>query len=627
MTANVNDIVGQMRQALAISDPDLDTSVGTTTRKIIDAVGESIAEGYLDQHMLSYVYDIDSKTDADLDTFTQAVGGISRLAAKRAVGTVTFVRSGSLTSTVLIPVNTQINSNTEPLVSVQTITGAVIQPGQTSVTVAVQAVVAGPSGNLPANTLRFLAQTIEGVGTVTNMQPLTGGVNQETDAELRERWKKTVFRSMAGTESMYLGVALDDPNVTAALVLGASRRRSEQVQISGGEATSTADDVAYVFPTGVFLGANLADNVLMLKDLDYSWDTVSNPPRVVINAGVTQYDTGVRDEDGNPVMESIEGAVLDLEYEYTPKSSRNDPDGSRFGTSTMSKVDVYLAGKRPKDAVQSVVFRSSQAFTNDSNATLYTGRFIRPDGSRPAASNVFIPLAFGPIISVPDTLTIGGSVYGRRGGPTSGITHPNAYEIVHDESPFGYTATSLFGLEFDSASLPANNTVFTVGANGAYLYDEVPRSVQAQVDRWRLVGVDAKAHAAREIELRVSVAIMYDRTASRSVTNSALDIAVAEYLSKVGLGGVVQISDIEQVVHNVAGVDNIRVLQASDYPTWTIGTTNTFDLGIQRVVNGQVVETYVTTAGRLKDLPFGDAEFPSLESVVKVVKAQNTFQA
>lgn len=627
MSRSLNDIVSQIRQALAVTDPDLDTSVGTTSRKIVDAFAESIAESYLDQHMLAYTYDIDSKVEGDLDTFTQSVGGLSRLAAKRAVGTVTFVRSGSLAATVVIPVNTQINSNTTPVVSVQTITGAVIQPNQTSVTVAVQAVVAGPEGNLAANTLSLLAQTIEGVATVVNMQPLTGGMSQETDSELRARWKKTAFRSMAGTESMYLGTALDDGSVTAAVVLGASKRRQEQVQVISMEATSVADDIAYTFPTGVFVGADLANNVLLLKDIDYSWDTSVNPPKIVFNAGVTTYDTGQKDGSGNPIRASLEGALIDLEFEYTPKASRNDPDGTRFGTSTMSKVDVYVAGQRPRSATQSVVFRSTYAFTGDTSSPLHTGKFVRLDGTRPTATNIFIPLAFGPIIAVPQSLTIGGQTYGLVGGPTVGIDHPSAYRVVHDDTPNGYGANSRFGLEFVAASLPANNTVFTMGANGSYLYDEVPRSVQAQVDRWRLVGVDAKVHSARQIALRFSVALMYDRNASKAVVDEAIDVAVSTHLGRVGLGGVVQVSDIENVIHNVAGVDNVRVLQASDYPSWTIGTTNSFNMGIQRMVSGAAVETYVTTPGRLRDVVFGDAEVPVMHSVIKVAKAQNTFQA
>lgn len=627
MSRSLNDIVGQMRQSLAVSDPDLDTSVGTTTRKIVDAVAESIAESYLDQHMLAYTYDIDSKVEGDLDTFTQSIGGISRLAAKRATGTVTFIRAGALTATVVIPTNTQINSNTDPVVAVQTMSGAVIQPNQTSVTVAVQAVVAGPEGNLAANTLTLMTETIEGVASVVNMNPMTGGMGQETDSELRARWKKTAFRSMAGTESMYLGTALDDANVTAAVVLGASKRRQEQVQVISGEATSVADDIAYTFPTGVYVGADLANNVILLKDIDYSWDTTVNPPKIVFNPGVSTYDTGKKDGSGNPIRAALEGALLDLEFEYTPKASRNDPEGTRFGTSTMSKVDVYVAGQRPKSATQSVVFRSTATFSSDPTASMATAKFVRLDGSRPTAGNIFIPLAFGPIIAVPQSLTIGGATYGLVGGPTAGITHPSAYRVVHDDTPNGYTATSRFGLEFNTASLPANNTVFTMGANGSYLFDEVPRSVQAQVDRWRLVGVDAKVHAARQIALRFSLALMYERNASKAVVDEAIDVAVSTYLGRVGLGGVVQVSDIENVVHNVSGVDNVRVLAAADYPGWTIGTTNTFNLGIQRVVGGSVVETYVTIPGRLKDIVFGDAEAPVLESIVKVAKAQNTFQA
>lgn len=627
MTSSHADIVEQMRQALAVTDPDLNTSVGTTTRKILDAVAESIAESYLDRHMLSYTYDVDSKVDGELDAFCQSIGGLSRLAAKRASGTVTFVRSGSTTSTVIVPVNTQINSDTTPVVAFQTVTGAVIQPGQTSVTVAVQAVVSGPESNLPANTLRLLAATIEGVGTVNNIQPLTGGKAQETDDELRARWKQTAFRSMAGTESMYLGLALDDVDVTAAVVLGASKRRTEQVQVVSGVAQSTADDIAYTFPTGVFVGANLANNVLMLKDVDYTWDVSTNPPRIVFNPSVTTYDTGEVDSGGNPIRASLENALLDLDFEYTPVASRNDPDGTRFGTSVMSKVDVYVAGQRARAATQSAVFRSTITFSSDPGATYAAAKFVRLDGTRPTAGAIFIPLAFGPIISVPDTLSIGGDTYGRVGGPTSGVTYPNSYRVVHDDTPNGYTATSRFGLEFVNANLPANNTVFTIGANGTYLYDEVPRSVQAQVDRWRLVGVDAKVHSARQIALRVSVAIMYDRSASRDATNDAIDRAVAAYLARVGLGGVVQVSDIENAIHNVAGVDNVRVIGTDDHPTWTGGTSNSFDLGIQRVVGGNVVQTYVTTGGRLRDVVFGDAEVPVLHSVVKVAKAQNTFQA
>lgn len=127
---------------------------------------------------------------------------------------------------------------------------------------------------------------------------MTGGTYQETDSELRTRWKTTAFRSNAGTESMYLGLALNDPYVTAALVLGASKRRREQVQIIGGAATSTAVDCVYAFPTGVYLGPNIDGGALLIRDVDYTWNTTFNPPRVVIAARLTTYDTGTVDSLG-----------------------------------------------------------------------------------------------------------------------------------------------------------------------------------------------------------------------------------------------------------------------------------------------------------------------------------------
>lgn len=628
MTKSLSDIIDQIRSTLAVTDPDLDTSAGSVTRKIIDAVGESIAESYLDQHMLSYTYDIDSKMEGDLDSFCQAVGGISRLAAKRATGSVTFTRSGTVSSTVVVPVNTQINSSASTVVSVVTVTSGTLLPGQTSLTLPVQAVIAGPEGNVAADALTILATAVEGVTAVTNLAPLTGGLAQETDSELRERWKRTVFRSMAGTEAMYLATALDDPNVTAANVLGSSKRRREQVQVATGVAATVVDDLAFAFPTGVFVGANIDGGTLMIKDVDYTWDTSVNPPQVVIDPSVSTYDTGEKDGSGNPVLAPIEGAILDVDFEYTPQASRNDPTGSRFGgSSIINRVDVWCAGKRAVAAQQSVVFSSAKRFSAVSTDPYPLAQFVRLDDTHPTNNNIFVPLAFGPILSVPDVLSIGGSTYGRVGAPTAGVTYPNAYRIVHRDDAFGYTATSLFGLEWDPANIPANGTVFTIGGNGTYTFNEVPRSVQAQVDRWRLVGVDAKAHAAKEVTLRFNLAVMYDRGANQDVVNEAIDLAISKHLGKVGLGGVVQASDIENAVHNVSGVDNVRFQVLSDHPGATYATRNTYDLGIQRVVTGTVTDTYISTSGWPIDIVYGDSETPAFESTRIAVKAQNTFKA
>lgn len=230
MATTQADIASQMKAALTASMPELDTSVGTPAAKILDAVAASIADAYVDNQLLTYTYDIDSKTDADLDGFCQLFG-IARLPAKRASGTVTFTRGSDNTdAAVFIPINFQITSSTDTGIIFQTITGATMDVGVTSTSVPIQAVGAGPAGNVGPNLINNMSSPIQGVANVTNLSATSGGLDQETDSALRARWKATVFRNMAGTEDMYLGIALNDPDCFAANVVTATKLVREQIR-------------------------------------------------------------------------------------------------------------------------------------------------------------------------------------------------------------------------------------------------------------------------------------------------------------------------------------------------------------------------------------------------------------
>ena len=52
--ASQSDVSSQIIAVLNASEPDLDTSVGSVTRKIIDAVAGSISSATLDSQMLAY---------------------------------------------------------------------------------------------------------------------------------------------------------------------------------------------------------------------------------------------------------------------------------------------------------------------------------------------------------------------------------------------------------------------------------------------------------------------------------------------------------------------------------------------------------------------------------------------
>jgi len=607
MATSQADIVSQMKAALAASLPELDASVGTPMGKILDAFAGTLADAYLDNQLLTYTYDIDAKTGADLDAFCQLFG-IARLPARRATGTVTFTRGSENTdSVVFIPINLQITSATETGIIFQTVTGATMSVGTTSVTVPVQAVDAGPEGNIGPNLLINMSSPIQGIASVTNTAATSGGMDQEADSALRARWKATVFRNLAGTEDMFLGIALNDPDCFSANVVTATKSIREQVQITGGTATSTVNDAKYVFGTPVFLGTDIDNGVVFINGHDYTF-TPTLPPVVTASSS-----TAIPD-----------GTICDLEYQYTPVASRSDP-----ANGILNRVDVWCAGTRAVAAQQSLVFRNTKTFgTSD----FPLANFTRPNGTAPTASNVFIPLAYGPILTVSPTVTIGSTTYGLAtaanpmGTVSGGVTY--AYQIVHDKTSNGWTPQSLFGLEWSAANLPPNNSVFTLGIDGGYTYNEVPTSIQKEIDSWRLAGTDVRAHQATSALLQFSFAIMYDRLSYPPQVNQSINAALSDWLNSLGLSATVQVSDVLQVVHNVPGVDNVRFLNGTDYPGFTVGTANNYAVGIQRLTTaGTVQASLVDSTGRPKDWNFTDSEIPQFGGCIFAQKAQNSFGA
>lgn len=613
MAVSREDIVSQMRDALLVSDPELDTSIGTPARKILDAVAASLADAYVENHVLSYAYDIDSKNDADLDSFCQLFG-IARIAARRAVGTVTFSRTGDLTATVFIPVGTEVASSADTAIVVTTVTGATLMPGTSSVTVPVQAVTAGPEGNLGAGMATLITSPIQGVNSVVNTAAFTGGMSRETDSELRTRWKSTVFRSLAGTEQMYRGVALDDADCYAVSVVGSSRTRSEILQVpASGNTVCEIEDARYIYSSPVQV--TRADGTPLVKDYDYTW-VPTNPPQIASLSSVFP----------------ASGELLTVEYQYLPTVSRNDP-----AENITNRVDLFVGGVRAQGAQASLVFRQAKKFQTVSTLDLYTGDWLRADQTRPETNNVYVPLPFGPIVTVPSTVKVGETTYGLAtkanpmGTVANGVTY--AYQIVHEDTVDGWTPSSRFGLEWHRTYLPADGTSFSVGGNGDYTYNEVPASVQDAVNRWRLAGIDAQVHQAKQRWLRFALGVMYTASSTGSVDSvqESIRSALSDYLNRMDFNSNVQISDILTVIHQVPGVDNCRLLHGGDVIGYSSANPNASVVGIQEIAPGAAPDSgalasHVEPAtGRTKDIYFRDDELPVLGGVVFKTLARNSF--
>lgn len=599
------DIAAKMVAALNASEPDLDTSIGTPVRKILDAVAESIAEGYTDQHLINYQYDVDSKIGGDLDDFC-ALFGITRIPAQRAQGVVVFSRPNDVyaqTTAVVVAPGTQALAQTNPLVYAQTIVAATLNPTQLSVDIPVQAVSAGPQGNVPAGLLNTIVTTVSGVTSCVNPAPMVGGSAQESDDQLRTRFKATVFRSLAGTQAMYQAVALavpQDPStptqhaISQANVIGSSKRYREQIQLVSGAATSTLVGAAYIFPNNVYCGVDIDAGNFLVQGANYGF-TPSNPTNRSDATAVVTAITGMPD------------GLYDLDFEYVPQSSRNDPGNTRFGTGSVNnRVDIYVNGAITDTATQSVAFSNSQRFNNTAGDKLNSAYYetSNPTAPQPVNNYIFVPLSFGPITSVPANMTISSINYVLGAD----------YWIVRRNDAFGLTPGSAYGLVWQTTRVPANGSAFSI----TYGYNRVARDAQDSVNQWRLVGTDAQVHVGRQVMLKFNLAIVFDRRYDPTAVKTNIDTALSVLCASVGFGGQMQVSDVLQTVHNVAGVDNVRFLTSTD-------DSVTYAMTRMSVYNGTTQVTVYQAGGRAIDVTLSDAHYPVFHSTRVITKAQNTF--
>lgn len=585
MSSDAASFAARMVDHLMVTDPELDTSVGTEPRKIIDMLAEQLAEISMDKDMLSYRFDIDSKVGADLDEFA-GMFGFTRFAARRAQGVVTLYRPSAAPQAIFIPAGTQVSTaSVENPQVFATVGPAWMARGTSNVEIPVRAVIGGSAGNLPANSLTILVNGVEDLSnSCINYAATTGGADEETDEALIARFKRTVFRSLAGTEDMYLGVALENDPVavssgtapTQAAVVGVASKWREQVQIESdgtGSATIPADNVKYVFEDSFVLGTDIESGQIFSQGVHYTVDTSSMPPTIQ--------------------SISLEpGEIYDLEFEYTSSASRNDP-----GAGISNRIDVWVNGENLVEAGETFTFNPSRTFSSDSDADLYNGKFVRLNtpGQSPAAGNPFTQLSYGPIHSFPDLLTIAGTEFRER----------EDYFIVHDDSAFGYGPTSRHGIEWVGTP-PMQDAQVGV----TYYYNHIPSAVEARIRRWRLVGTDARAHAGKAARLLPHFAIMYDRGSSLSRVNTAIFQALSRFMNSRGFGAQIQISDMLHVVSGVTGVDNVRLARSTDDPA---------QYGIEEVTaTGIRIRTWTT------DVLLRDDQMPVLHDVRLLPRAQNT---
>jgi hypothetical protein len=302
----------------------------------------------------------------------------------------------------------------------------------------------------------------------------------------------------------------------------------------------------------------------------------------------------------------VPDGVYELEYDYLPLASRNQPT---YGIT--NRIDMHVWGTREQTATETMVWKSQLVFSTDPDDTLYQGNFVRQDESAPDDGNFLIPYSFAPVMnpSLEGEITVGSDEF----------VEGTDYFLVQDNTPWGLSGRSLSGIEWVSSAnggptQPDEDSTFTV----TYTFNEVPTSVAAQVQLARLVTTDVMVHQAKPVRLNFYMAVILTPGSNSVQVEADAGLVLDDLLGRVGFDGILQTSDVLAAVHGVQGIDAVRFITSAE---------NAVNYGIQRVnEEGDVVETFDDggSPARAADVVMDADSIPVFNNIDLDIRATNT---
>jgi uncharacterized phage protein gp47/JayE len=585
------EISQQIRTQLKVLDPDISAEPLTVERKIIDTVADTIASASIDQYVLQYQYDIDSKVGTDLEKFV-ALFGFGRSSGRQATGIVTFSRQTPATQDIVIAAGTQVQRSASTVSTSSlffTTATVVLVAGTTEVDAPIEAAVVGPLGNVPAGTITTLVDGSGDISAVTNDNGTTGGEDIETDAELRVKFKNTIFRNIAGTQDQYLALAIASQFANKANVLGPISRFIEYAQVATD--TPTVGDTGiisevpyskYTYPFDYFVtdGGVFSEVFYTPRGVDFTFtDTV--PPSITVENTATL-----------PL-----GTIVLMEHAYCSVNSRNDPTND-----IANYVDVYVSGADNTNASESAVFPSStNNFNNTPSSDFYRFNFVRAKtNTTPSVGNRFQELLWQPASVAPSAININGTTY------IEGID----YWLVRDITVLKGSKRARNGIEWANgvAGNVPTGTEFVID----YVFDKLPLVLNELMDSHKQITTDVLVHSATERFFLINITIMYTPGFISTSVNEAIAASVELFLEKQQFGAVIQVSDILEIIHEVPGVDNVRLSSSADGGAY----------GIQEIAGDGITPI---GAPYTTDFALQDSDLPVLQSIITTQRSQNTW--
>lgn len=201
-----------MIRMLARFPDTLDKREGSVLWDLLSPKASELAQAYIQMDNVLNLGFASSTTGELLDRRV-AEQGLTRKPAVQAEGYVVF--NGPVDTA--IPQGTQVSTDSTTSVYFTTQEDAVLTDG--TARVRVLADIGGTSGNVAQGTINTVIGELAGVVTVTNTESLSGGIAEETDEELYERYlEKVQTPSTSGNKYHYIAWAKSVPGISDAKV-------------------------------------------------------------------------------------------------------------------------------------------------------------------------------------------------------------------------------------------------------------------------------------------------------------------------------------------------------------------------------------------------------------------------
>lgn len=528
-----------MLATLSTTVPTLSCAIGTPERKIIDAAAEQVSAAYIDQYLVGSLLDVDTKTGIELEQFV-GIFGFGRLQGTASVGTVRLTLSVAALTDYTVNQSVQFYTNLSTTTSASSGTqlyfsatqATVLPAGDFSCDVPVQCTTVGSVGNVPPGSITSLS-TVIGSAACANLQAMTGGTDPETDDELRQRFKDTFLRNVTGTADWYLALCQQNTSVTRAVAYGPMTLYTTQIAAPATALTlPVSQDVKYVWPgmSSCFSDLGQEDEIFYSDVDDYNLSSGSS-------AVFTRSSSGMIDQ----------GDIVDLEFQYTPVCSRNDPVNG-----ITNKVDLFVDGIYPYTVTEKTAI-SGETLSSSSGNALYTGHFERiGSAGSPTATNRFTRLGNTPLVSFPPTLSIGANVY------TQGVH----YHLLQDITLLRGTRLETSGIEWDPSG-PANGAELSL----EYVYNQVPETLDNVMLTAKQMCTDVMVHQAQYTYLQPCIQVEYDRLYPPSVVAAAIAARLQSWVAGLSFGAQVKMSTLTGIVTQVLGVVDCKLTTSTQNPS------------------------------------------------------------